>query len=89
MAGAQEVASDIHSRACVSMSEILLERASNIIEIAQKDKKMIHVLWSGGIDTTAVIVSFLRRIEERGLNPDCIIATYCERSIQEYPLFYE
>ena len=43
MAGTQEVASDIHSRACASMSEILLQRASNIIEIAQKDKKMIHV----------------------------------------------
>ena len=58
MEGAQEAASDIHSRACASMSEILLERASNIIEIAQKDKKMIHVLWSGGIDSTAMVLAF-------------------------------
>ena len=65
----------------------MLDRADFLLD---KFKfKKINVLWSGGIDTTAVIVALLMRIKTRRLNPNCIIATYCERSIQEYPLFYE
>ena len=83
MAGAQEVASDIHSRACASMSEILLERASNIIEIAQKDKKMIHILWSGGIDSTAMVVAFSVLMEKNPALRETITIAFCESAKED------
>ena len=70
-----------------SFQKCMLDRADYYLD-KFRDKR-IHVLWSGGIDTTAVICAFLRRIKERRLNPNKIIATFCERSQQEYPLFYE
>ena len=60
------------------MSEILLERASNIIEIAQKDKKMIHILWSGGIDSTAMVVAFSVLMEKNPALRETITIAFCE-----------
>ena len=65
----------------------MLERADFYLD--KFPGKKLNVLWSGGIDTTAVICAFLRRIKYRGLSPKLIVATFCERSKQEYPLFYE
>lgn len=83
MAGTQEVDSDIHSRACASMSEILLERASNIIENAQKDKKTIHVLWSGGIDSTAMVLAFSVLMEKNPALRETITIAFCESAKED------
>ena len=56
----------------------MLDRADYYLD--KFKTKKLNVLWSGGIDTTAVICAFLRRIEERGLDQGQIIATFCERS---------
>ena len=45
----------------------------------------IYLLWSGGIDTTAVVVGFLKAVELNLISKDKIIIAYCERSKEEYP----
>ena len=53
----------------------------------------LYVLWSGGIDTTAVVVAFLRILSEfpeyHEKYAHRIVIAYCERSIKEYPWFFE
>jgi len=66
--------------------EIMDARAQNILDSIPPDAD-IHVLWSGGIDTTALVCAFIRisraRVDKR------IIIRYAERSIKEYPWFFE
>ena len=81
-----------HHHACSKLSEILLARASEILKIAQNERKEIKILWSGGIDTTAMVTAF-----------DVVIGTktsiteyprsniricFCESSKSEYPEFF-
>lgn len=49
----------------------------------------IHVLWSGGMYTTALVTAFILETENDLQNRNRIIIRYCERSIPEYPLFFE
>jgi len=60
----------------------------------------LYILWSGGIDTTAVVIAFFMYMDElekkmgshsQAFNniTNRIVIAYCDRSINEYPLFYE
>ena len=80
---------DIHSQACASMSEILMERASNILEMAQKEKRKVRVLWSGGIDTTAMVAAFNALTEKNSSLRELITICHCARSQTEYPKFHK
>lgn len=66
-----------------TLPDLMVERAKEILQ--KYPNQDIQVLWSGGIDTTAVLVAFLTC----GLDLKQIIVRYCERSKAEYPLFFE
>ena len=47
-----------HDRAWLNLTELMLKRSRDILERAASEGKRLQVLWSGGIDTTAVVVAF-------------------------------
>lgn len=64
--------------------EICIERANQILKHAATINKPITILYSGGIDSTAVVVSFLLATS----NTDNINIALNAASIQENPNFY-
>ena len=50
--------------------------------------KRLHILWSGGIDTTALLVGFLKVATQEQWR-DRLSVHYCARSLDEHPRFYE
>ena len=81
--------SNVHSQASASMSGIVMERASNILEMAEKERRKVWVLWSGGIDTTAMVVAFCALAEKKRSLRDLITICHSVRSQAEYPQFYK
>ena len=47
-----------HDRAWLNLTDLMLKRSRDILERAASEGKRLQVLWSGGIDTTAVVVAF-------------------------------
>ena len=90
MPGSQALDSqpNVHSLACASMSDIVMERASNILEMAQREKRKVRVLWSGGIDTTAMVVAFSALADKNSSLRNLITICHCARAKAEYPQFY-
>eukprot|EP01065_Artemidia_motanka_P017347 TRINITY_DN2081_c0_g1_i2.p1 TRINITY_DN2081_c0_g1~~TRINITY_DN2081_c0_g1_i2.p1 ORF type:complete len:768 (+),score=232.35 TRINITY_DN2081_c0_g1_i2:61-2364(+) len=69
------------------LDQVIMERTVDLLRRSQETGVELHVLWSGGIDTTANVVGFLRAISDY---PDAkVVIRYCDRSIPEYPLFWE
>jgi hypothetical protein len=64
--------------------EICIERASQILSHAQNINKPIVILYSGGIDSTAIVVSFLLATSDTSN----ITIAMNAASIQENPNFY-
>ncbi|GJM09220.1 MAG: hypothetical protein DHS20C11_14960 [Lysobacteraceae bacterium] len=58
-----------------------------LIDRALTDNKEIQVLWSGGIDSTLVLIALLKAAERRG-KTDLIEVVLTIDSIQEYSEFY-
>ena len=54
---------------------------------AAKPQALLQILWSGGIDTTAVICAFLQVATDE--EKKHLLVRYCARSKEEYPLFFE
>ena len=48
----------------------------------------LQVLWSGGIDTTAVVVALREALRKHSVAKKYIYIRYCESSCLEYPWFY-
>lgn len=69
-----------------SFAEICNSRAK---EIADKyPNKTIRILWSGGIDSTVTLISFLEYLKKRG-DIQRVKVLLSEESIKEYPNFFE
>ena len=66
-----------------SVEEICDEEALRLWETG----KRIDVFWSGGIDSTAVLVAFLRTMPTDGVGRIKVVCD--ELSYKEYPLFFE
>jgi hypothetical protein len=64
-----------------TIPELFYNRATEIIALA--GTKKIAVAWSGGIDSTAILVEFLKL-----LSNDRLIILMNDNSIHEYPEFY-
>lgn len=70
-----------------TLSDLLDQRAVEINNLAKKENKKIIVLWSGGIDSTSVLVSFLKNLSRQDLGN--VYVGMNQLSIDESPKFYE
>ena len=71
----------------LSFDEIMDERGRHLLELADKENKDIRVSYSGGIDSTSVLVALLKNKEEY---PEVkITVVMSDESYYEYPEFYE
>jgi len=69
-----------------SYGEIAITRAKRLYQLANVRKKNIALMYSGGIDSTAMIVAFLHAVPEKELHKITILLN--EYSIAENPNFY-
>ena len=67
------------------ISDIILKRAEELYNLSIKENKRIYIFWSGGVDSTAVVLAFLSVITDR----KNITILYTRSSIKEYPKFYQ
>ena len=69
----------------VKISELCDERARKIISRAKSQNKKIRLFWTGGVDSTATCVAFLKQLQG---NLKLLEIAYIPLSKKEYPLFY-
>jgi hypothetical protein len=69
-----------------SYSDVAINRAKKIYQLATARKKSIVLMYSGGIDSTAMLVAFLHAVPES--DRDKITILLNEYSIAENPNFY-
>lgn len=62
-------------------------RAQEALSIVKNTNKNLYVQWSGGIDSTCIVVAILQNFDLTSLDRVTICCTY--DSIMEYPGFYE
>lgn len=65
----------------VTIEEALNEEIKRIYNMNKK----IYIMWSGGVDSTSIICSFI----QNGFDKSNIFILHSESSIEEYPLFYK
>ncbi len=68
--------------------ELCLERAKQLFDRAKKGNKKIAVLYSGGIDSTLILVSFFKILTAAEIQ-EYITVLLSEESILENPSFYK
>jgi hypothetical protein len=68
------------------LSDLFDQRALELFAKAKEENKRIYMMWSGGIDSTAVLVSFLRNLSNADLGILTVVLT--QESIDENPNFY-
>ena len=59
-----------------NITDLLDQRAAEIVTVAQQRSKTINVLWSGGIDSTAILVSLLKSLDHSDLEMLTVWMTY-------------
>ena len=77
-----------HAAACSALADLLEERAKMILEMAKNEKKGLKVLWSGGIDTSAMVSAFDNLVTADPSSRSLISICYCESSRAEYGGFF-
>jgi len=70
-----------------TLSDIADQRAIELATIAQQQNKKIYIMWSGGIDSTFVLVSFLKNLSVADHAMLAVVLT--KESIDEAPVFYK
>ena len=68
----------------LSLRDICVARAAELIERGRKEGKKLAFLCSGGVDSTAMVCSAILA----GIKPNEIIIVYTRNSITEYPEFF-
>lgn len=71
------------SKSIYSFEEIMDIKAKEIIAL----NRNITLVWSGGVDSTALVVAILRNLDPKEYSRICIYGTYY--SIKEYHWFYD
>lgn len=71
-----------------SFAEICDDIGRELVARAAADGKEIQVLWSGGIDSTLVLISLLKAAEQAG-RTDLLEVVLTIDSVQEYPRFFD
>lgn len=67
-----------------SYEDVCNERAVELLQRAERLDTLLYVFWSGGVDSTCVLISLLKNAK----STDRIVVLMSEDSITEYPLFY-
>lgn len=75
---------DIGVYSNLSFTDLCDKRAKEIVKYAIENNKEIFVLWSGGIDSTVVLMSLLNYFDSKYIK---ILLT--KKSIHEYPYLYD
>jgi len=70
-----------------TLSDLLDQRAIELNEIAKAQGKRILIMWSGGIDSTVVLASFIKNLSAADLSNVSVLLTL--NSISENPEFYQ
>lgn len=70
-----------------SFSEIMDERAVQVFKQAVESNRKLAVMYSGGVDSTAILCALLKNIPEKDLK-DNVVVLLSELSIMENPNFY-
>ena len=71
----------------MSYTDCLLERAEELYSLSVKLKVPLKIYYSGGIDSTLILVSFLMIQEKKNIKENIIVSMSPE-SIRENPNFY-
>lgn len=66
-------------------SGIMYRRGEELFQLAKREDKALYVLWSGGVDSTAVLLSILHAAGDDGGR---VHVVYTLSSIDEYPKFH-
>lgn len=77
---------DLDSRTAGRLHDIFDARACEILSRARAKDKKIVVMWSGGIDSTAILCSFIRNIGANDLGRLVVCTT--TTAVSENPFFY-
>jgi hypothetical protein len=68
-----------------TFDELCLDRCIEIDAVSKEQNKSIVVTWSGGLDSTCVLIAFMQTIT----NNNRLKVLCTKESIEEYPEFYE
>jgi len=68
--------------------ELCRKRAIELLAHAKKTKRKLAILYSGGIDSTLILVTFLKYIDQKDLD-EHVVVLLSEDSIYENPNFYK
>ena len=71
-----------------SYEEIVLSRAKELLLLSQKKQKPLGVFWSGGIDSTVILVALKMLETNRTALKERVHVILSPESIREYPEFY-
>lgn len=69
------------------LDHIMNQRALHIFDQAKNLNKQIVIMWSGGIDSTAIVAAFIKNLSVADLDRLTICAN--TKSVSENPFFYE
>ena len=70
-----------------SYEEVCIGRAVELMEYAKRTGRKIYILYSGGIDSSCIICSFLVGCSKQDIN-DCVVLLLNDKSIVEHPVLY-
>lgn len=89
LCGSEGFGTDNLPRTEKTFATICEEQAKAIISQAEEKDKPIRVLWSGGIDSTTVLVALIQALEGNLKNRVELDVLLSQESIDEYPLFFK
>ena len=81
-----ESLSEIKSQRKMTFEECCIMRVNDLISYANLIDRDIYVAWSGGVDSTTIITSFLMNDK---LDKSRFHVLYNKHSVEEYPFFYD
>lgn len=68
-----------------SLSDLLNQRACELLSLSARENRRIAIMWSGGIDSTCMLSSFIKNAH----NLDQLVVYCNHNSIKENPEFYK
>lgn len=70
-------------------ANLMRKRAAEILAQGEREKRPLGIMWSGGIDSTALLIALLEVETDPGLRREKMHIFLSPESIQEFPQFYK